>query len=109
MAELAETFANAPDTSTSKVGKRGVAIAARKREIAAINKAARDVKDEGKAIDAELFELAGGAKYATYQGVVIATRTDSHSTIVDTKTLLELFPEAHAACVKEVPYSYYKV
>ena len=90
------------------VGNEGVEILKRLREISAIEKAARDVKDEKAELSARLASLTEGRKYATFQGVVVATRIDSHSTVTDTKTLAEAFPEAYAACVSKNPYSYYR-
>lgn len=96
------------ESDTAKIGKRGVAILARQREIAAIEKAARDVADEKKALQAELAEIAAGAKHLTYQGVTVATRIDSKSTAIDRKLLAEAFPEAYQATYSETPYSYYR-
>lgn len=93
---------------STPVGKRGIEILDRLRAISEVEKAARDLADEKKALAAEFATLTGGAKFATFQGVKVATRIDSHSTKVDTKMLAEAFPEAHAATVSQVPYSYYR-
>lgn len=96
------------DTTEAKIGKKGQEILARLREISQVEKAARDLKAEKDALSAEFMTLTGGAKYATFMGVKAATRIDSSSTIVDTKTLAEAFPEAYAAVVSSRPYSYYR-
>lgn len=107
-ADLDNAVVISADQSTAKIGKRGQEILAELRKIAAIEKAARDQKDRKSELTAELFELTGGAKYATFMGVTAATRVDSSSQIVNTKLLLEVYPEAHAATVSQKPYSYYR-
>ena len=90
------------------VGQRGIAILDRLREIAQVEKAARDLKAEKDALAAEFAGLTGGAKFATFQGVKVATRIDSHSIITDTKLLAEIAPEVYNLTVEERPYSYYR-
>jgi len=98
----------APDTSEAKIGKKGQEILARLREIGVVEKAARDLEAEKKALAAEFMALTGGAKYATFMGVKAATRIDSKSTKVDTTLLAEAFPEAYEAVVSVHPFSYYR-
>lgn len=91
-------------TDSQPVGKRGVAI---RNELATIREQEKALKARKEALTAEFETLAGGAKYATFGGATIATRIDSHSVKTDTKKLADGWPEAHAACVSKVPYSYY--
>lgn len=97
------------EADTAKIGKRGVEILTRLREIAAVEKAARDLADEKKALGSELFTLGDSAKHLTFQGVVVATRIDSKSVNVDRKTLIEAYPEVAEAVISEAPYSYYRL
>lgn len=105
------TKTRTPDTilaDSVPVGQRGVAILNRLREIAAIEKAARDVKDEKTALSSELIGLTKGAKHATFQGLVVATRVDSSAQVIDTALLREVYPEAASATIGKKPYSYYR-
>lgn len=97
------------EADTAKIGKAGVARLARLREIAAIEKAARDVANEKKELTASLLTDFPGAKHLTFQGVVVATRIDSKSTGIDRKKLAERFPEAYEATYTESPYSYFRI
>lgn len=90
------------------VGERGIAILERMRQISEVEKAARDLKNEKTALQDELNALTNGAKYATFQGVKVATRIDSHSVLTDLPGLLQGWPEAYAAIVSKRAYSYYR-
>lgn len=92
-------------TDSQPVGKRGVAIRSRLTEI---SEAVKALEAEKRALTAEFAGLAQGAKIATFAGAIVAKRIDSHSISTDYKTLLDGFPEAYAATVKQTPYSYYK-
>lgn len=98
----------AQDVDSVAVGKRGVAILDRLREISEVEKAARDLAAEKRTLADEFAALTGGAKYATFQGVKIATRIDSHSVVTNTKLLAEIAPEVYNLTVEERPYSYYR-
>jgi len=108
MSTITTTPVLAPDTTEAKIGKKGQEILARLREIGLVEKAARDLAGEKKALAAEFMALTEGAKYATFMGVKAATRIDSKSKKVDDTLLAEAFPEAYAACVSFAPYSYYR-
>ena len=108
MATITTSKVETTPADSKAVGEKGVSILSRLREIAAVEKAARDLKDEKAALAAELAELAGNAKYLTFHGGVIATRIDSKSTGIDRKMLAEAWPEAYEATYTETPYSYYR-
>ena len=93
---------------TAKIGEKGRDLVARLREIAAVEKAARDSKKEKEGIIAALIEMGGGAKYLTFHGAVIATRLDGHTPGLNREILKSTFPEAFAAAATDTEWTTYR-
>ena len=93
---------------TAKIGNAGRDLVNRLREIAAVEKAARDSKKEKEQIIATLIEMGGGAKFLTFGGSVIATRLDGHTPGIDRAILKSTFPEAFEAASTDTKWTTYR-
>lgn len=79
-------------------------------ELKTIERAGAAAERERKQIEAEVQAAMGDESQIVVRGQVIASLSSPrHSTIVDRKTLREVFPEAYARCVSEKPYRFIQI
>lgn len=93
------------DTTTAKIGKRGIEAV---REFKAAAEAVKAAGARKAAAERVIREILGDATTGTFNGVTAVKVIASHNSSIDQKLLAEAFPEAYSATYKSTGYTFVK-